>query len=255
VFDLDLGMTWHSFHPHAQRWRFANDTIDVRSIGPAESFVLETAAPPVLLLSPDLERAQDPDHRPHDATEYHLRGDFLVHCHVEMHMMQGLVALVRSQQTVWLTPVQAHHLSTTIGLATDPGGNACPAVQLDRCATAIGGRWDELPGLPEITFMHAVLLANSSRLLFWGYGPRADQSRLWDQSTGLYTQPANQPAAVWPDENIWSGAHAPLNDAVGTVLIHGGFYFDTAPPKTPDTERRAFLFDPTTSTWSQAANL
>jgi plastocyanin len=255
VFDLDLGMTWHNFHPHAQRWRFANDTIDVRSIGPAESFVLETAAPPVLLLSPDLERAQDPDHRPHDATEHHLRGDFLVHCHVEMHMMQGLVALVRSQQTVWLTPAQAHQLSTTIGLAIDPGGNACPAVQLDRCATAIGGRWDELPGLPEITFMHAVLLANSSRLLFWGYGPRADQSRLWDQSTGLYTQPANQPAAVWPDQNIWSGAHAHLDDAVGTVLIHGGFYFDTAPPKTPDTERRAFLFDPATSTWSQAANL
>lgn len=54
---------------------------------------METTAPPVLLLSPDLQRAQERRHRPKDATEYHLSGDFLVHCHVEMHMMQGLVAL------------------------------------------------------------------------------------------------------------------------------------------------------------------
>ena len=50
VFDLDLGMNWHNFHPHGQRWRFANQTIDVRSIGPAEPFIVETEAPPVLLL-------------------------------------------------------------------------------------------------------------------------------------------------------------------------------------------------------------
>lgn len=103
--------------------------------------------------------------------------------------------------------------------------------------------------------MHAVLLANSSHLLFWGYGPQGDQSRVWDQATGLYTQPTNQPVAAWPDENIWSGAHAHLNDAAGTILVHGGFYFDSAPPKTPNTERRAFLFDPTALTWAQAADL
>src|SRR5262245_66695353 len=71
--------------------------------------------------------------------------------------------------------------------------------------------------------MHAVLLANSSRILFWGDGQRADQSRLWDQSTGLYTHPANQPIAIAADENIWSGAHAHLNDAAGTILVHGGY--------------------------------
>src|SRR5689334_13276464 len=156
-------MGWHNFHTHAQRWRFADETIDVRSIGPAESFVVETVAPPVLLLPEHIHHCQHHDHRPHDAREYHLRADFLVHCHVEMHMMAGLVAVLRVHQTVWLTNHQRHELETTTGLPVDPGGNACPVVAPDRCATSVVGRWEELPGLPEITFMHAVLLANSSK--------------------------------------------------------------------------------------------
>jgi plastocyanin len=250
VFNLDLGMNWHNFHPHAQRWRFANQMVDVRSIGPAESFLVETEAPPVLLLPGEFEHC----HHPHkDAKEYHLRGDFLVHCHVEMHMMQGLVALLRSRQVVFLTPHEKHAIEAQIGLALDPGGNSCPAVQLDRCANAVGGRWEELSGLPGVTFMHAVLLANASRILFWGYGQRTDQSRLWDQVTGLYTQPANQPIAIAADENIWSGAHAQLNEGAGTVLVHSGYM--TGGGVTADTERRAFLFDPTTNTFAHASEL
>ena len=254
VFNLDLGMTWHNFHPHAQRWHFANQAIDVRGIGPAESFIVETEAPPVLLLPPGLEHCHEP-HKGADA--YHLCGDFLVHCHVEMHMMQGLVALLRSLQTVYLTPDQAQELGTQIGLALDPGDNSCSAVQLDRCANAVGGRWEELPGLPEKTFMHAVLLPNSSRLLFWGYDnpTNVDQTRIWDQTTGLYTQPVNQPQSLAADENIWSGAHAHLNDAAGTILVHGGFYYNANPPRTPDTERRAFLFDPITNTFTHASEM
>jgi FtsP/CotA-like multicopper oxidase with cupredoxin domain len=255
IFNLDLSMNWHNFHLHGQRWRFADQTIDVRGLSPAESFIVDTTAPPVLLLSEELEECQHPEHRPKGAKPYHLRGDFLVHCHVEMHMMMGLAALLRSHQTVWLTPKQAKDLSTEIGLALDPGDNACPNVTSDRCQTAMGGRWEELPGLPQITFMHAVLLAESTRILFWGYGPMADQSRMWDQATGLYTVPANQPQAVTPDENIWSGAHAHLNDSADTILIHGGFYNSPAPPRTINTERRAFTFDPATSTWSLAADL
>jgi FtsP/CotA-like multicopper oxidase with cupredoxin domain len=250
VFNLDLGMNWHNFHPHGQRWQFADQTIDVRSIGPAESFTVETEAPPVLLLPPELEHCRHPHN---GAKEYHLRGDFLVHCHVEMHMMSGLVALLRSHQSVYLTLKEANQVGAQVGLALDPGDNSCPKVQLDRCANAVGGRWEELPGLPEITFMHAVLLANSSRVLYWGYGQRADQTRLWDQATGLYTQPANQPIAIEADENIWSGAHAHLNDTVGTVILHGGFM--TGGGVDADTERRAFLFDPTTNTFTSASNL
>ncbi len=250
VFNLDLGMNWHNFHPHAQRWQFADQTIDVRSIGPAESFIVETEAPPVLLLPPEFEHC----HQPHKGSrEYHLRGDFLVHCHVEMHMMQGLVALVRSHQTVHLTSEEVQDLKASTGLALDPGDNACPAVQIDRCANAVGGRLEDLPGLPEITCMHAVLLPNSSRILFWGYGQRSDQCRLWDQVTGLYTQPTNQPIVIASDENIWSGAHAHLNDANGTALIHSGFM--TGLGISADTERRSFLFDPTTNTFAPASNL
>ncbi len=250
VFNLDLGMAWHDFHPHAQRWQFADQMIDVRSIGPAESFIVETEAPHALLLAPPFEHC----HKPHKgAKAFHLRGDFLVHCHVEMHMMQGLVALLRSHQTVYLTHKEAQTLGADVGLALDPGDNACPKVQLDRCANTVGGRWEELPGLPEVTFMHAVLLPESSRVLYWGYGQRADQSRLWDQATGLYTQPSNQPIAVAPDENIWSGAHAFLNDAAGIVLVHGGFMIGGG--VSADTERRAFLFNPTINTFTHASEL
>jgi FtsP/CotA-like multicopper oxidase with cupredoxin domain len=250
VFDLDLGMGWHNFHPHSQRWRFADQMIDVRSIGPAESFFVETEAPPVLLFPPKFAHCGKP-HK--GATAYHLRGDFLVHCHVEMHMMQGLAGLVRSHQTVYLTPAEAHQLETEIGLALDPGGNDCPAITPDRCASAVGGQWEELPNLPDVTFMHAVLLANSSRILFWGYGQRTDQSRLWDQATGLYTQPANQPISIAADENLWSGAHAQLNDAQGTILAHSGFM--TGPGVTANTERRSFLFNPATNTFAAGADL
>jgi hypothetical protein len=255
VFNLDLSMNWHNFHPHAQRWRFAGETIDVRGISPAESFAIETTAPPVIILPPALEAAQKPEHRHKHAQLYHLRGDFLVHCHVEMHMMMGLAALVRSHQTVWLTPAEADELRNTIGLPLDPGPhhNDCPAVVLDRCQQAIGGIWEELPGLPQITFMHAVLLANSTRILYWGYGQRADQTRLWDQATGLYTSPANQPIAIATDENIWSGAHAQLNDAQGTVLVHSGFM--TGGGVSVDTERRAVVFNPGTNLFSGAGAL
>ena len=259
VFNLDLGMGWHNYHTHGQRWRFANETIDVRSIGPAESFVVETTAPAVLLLPPEIEKKQHPDHRHHHAKPYHLRGDFLFHCHVEMHMMQGLTGLVRSRQTVWLTPAEAAMLEAQTGLPLDMGDNDCPPIQLDRCANSMGGKWEELPGLPQITMMHTVLLANSSRVLFWGYGPRADQARIWDQTTGLYTAPVNQPQALSADENIWSGAHAYLNDVAGTILLFGGFISTSTrpipPPWSADTERRAFLFNPTTNSFSHAADL
>jgi FtsP/CotA-like multicopper oxidase with cupredoxin domain len=258
VFNLDLSMGWHNFHTHAQRWQFANQTIDVRSLGPAESFIVETEAPPVLLLPPGYEHCHQ---RHRGSREYHLRGDFLVHCHVEMHMMAGLVALLRSHQTVHLTASESTKLEAEVGLPLDPGDNSCPVVQLDRCASSVGGRWEELPGLPQITFMHAVLLPNSQRILYWGYGPRADQSRIWDQTTGLYTQPANQPQIVQADENIWSGAHAHLNDAKGTVLVHGGMIDardangNPLPPRSNDTERRAFTFDPAALTWTPTADL
>jgi hypothetical protein len=243
VFNLDLSMGWHNFHTHAQRWNFAGEPIDIRSIGPAESFTFETTAPPVLLLPPAIEKHQHQQHHRHGAHPYKLRGDFLVHCHVEMHMMAGLVAVVRAFQTVWLTSAEKHQLEQETGLPLDPGTNDCPDVDLDHCEKSVGGQWQLVPGTSQITMMHAVLLPNTTRMLYWGYGPRPDQSRLWDAATGVYSSPSNQPADVTPDENIWSGSHAYLDDASGTILEAGGFT-DTAP------ERHAFLFDPPTLQWS-----
>jgi plastocyanin len=249
VFNLDMSMGWHNFHTHGQRWRFASETIDVRSIGPAESFVVETTAPPVLLLPPSIEKHQHQQGHRHGAHAYHVRGDFLFHCHVEMHMMAGLAGVVRAQQTLWLTAAEKQQIEQTTGLPLDPGDNKCCDVDLDHCEKAVGGEWQPVPGTSEITMMHAVLLPNTTKMLYWGYGPRTDQSRIWDEATGVYSQPANQPQVITADENIWSGSQAYLDDANGTILEAGGLI------SSPDTERRAFLFDPPTLLWSAATDM
>lgn len=179
---------------------------------------------------------------------FRLRGDFLFHCHSVTDLSEGLAGLVRSMQTVWLTPAEAARIEAQGGLPLDSGDNSCPAVDFDRCEKVKNGVWEEVPNSPEVTFMHAVLLPNSTRVLFWGYGPQADQARIWDQVTGAYSQPTNQPADISADQNLWSGSHAYLNDAAGTILAFGG-------NGGGDTERRAFLFDPASRAFSHANEL
>jgi plastocyanin len=256
VFNLDTSPVWHNFHPHAMIWSFAGQSIDVRSIGPAESFVAETQVPPVILLDEDMAKMQDPATRPKNAKLYRLKGDFLFHCHVHHHMMNGMVGLVRAKQSLWLTEELAHEISHRIGLAIDDGTNACPDVDPHPCKVHGIGRWEEVAGNPEVTFMHSVLLPNTKKVLYWGY-TRDDQSRLWDYSTpaGAYSAPANQPASL-PGldadlSDLWSAEHTFLNDANGRLLVHGGF---TGPGTSLAGNVRAFLFDPTTETWSQTGN-
>ena len=165
VFNLDLGMNWHNFHLHAQRWTFAHENIDVRSIGPAESFIVDTVAPPALLLPLDIEKRQDSRHRPKDAKKYVLCGDFLFHCHVEMHMMQGLAGLVRAKQTVWLTDAQVTQLKATIGFPTETCDNSCPSVDHHRCEQFLCGEWKLVPASPAVCMMHACLLPGTQKLL------------------------------------------------------------------------------------------
>jgi len=65
VFNLDLGEQWHNFHTHGQRFRVGNDG---RSLDPAESFVVDTLVPPVILLP-------DCDHHSHyDGSHDHHIG-------------------------------------------------------------------------------------------------------------------------------------------------------------------------------------
>lgn len=248
VFNLDLGMAWHNFHTHAQRWTFGGETMDTRSIGPAESFVVETVAPPPVLLPEAIQATQAPASRPASAKPYRLRGDFLLHCHVEMHMQQGLAGLVRSHQTVWLTAAQRQQLENEMGLPLDPGDNACPVLVPGRCDVASCGRWEEVPGAPGVTMMHSALVPGTTKVLFWGYG-RADQTRLWDYGAApAYSSPANQPVDVAPvvgdfnSSNLHSAAHAYLSD--GRLLAHGG---------ETQGDQQSFLFTPGTLTWSRTA--
>lgn len=248
VFNLDTSVTWHNFHPHAMRWRFAGENIDTRSMGPAESFVVETEFPPVLLLTEEEARIQDPDCRPKEAKLYRLKGDFMFHCHVHHHMMNGMVGLVRSKQSVWLTDEMAHEISHRTGLPLDDGTNSCPDVDPHPCRVHGGGRWEQIAGEPEVTFMHSVLLPNTQRVVYWGY-TRADQSRVWDYSTpgGAYMPPANQPASLpgldVNTSDLWSAEHALLDTPEGLVLIHGGF-----------SPNRAFNFNPAILTWSEVGS-
>jgi hypothetical protein len=76
----------------------------------------------------DEEKAQDPAHRPPGAKLRHLKGDFMFHCHVHHHMMNGMIGLVRARQSIWLTEDMAHEISHRTGLPLDDGTNSCPDV-------------------------------------------------------------------------------------------------------------------------------
>jgi FtsP/CotA-like multicopper oxidase with cupredoxin domain len=67
---LDIGNEFHTFHVHGHRWVEPDGVPrDTRSIGPAESFEVRW-------------REESP-------------GTWLYHCHVEVHMMDGMIGLYR----------------------------------------------------------------------------------------------------------------------------------------------------------------
>jgi FtsP/CotA-like multicopper oxidase with cupredoxin domain len=66
---LAIGDDHHTFHVHGHRWHVPGGTEDVRTIGPAESFAVRW-------------REDVP-------------GTWLYHCHVEGHMMNGMIGIYR----------------------------------------------------------------------------------------------------------------------------------------------------------------
>jgi FtsP/CotA-like multicopper oxidase with cupredoxin domain len=66
---LTLGDEFHTFHVHGHRWRRAGVPEDTRTVGPAESFKIRW-------------REDAP-------------GTWMYHCHLESHMMQGMIGLYR----------------------------------------------------------------------------------------------------------------------------------------------------------------
>lgn len=248
IFNLDVGHNWHNFHPHATRWTFAGENIDVRSMGPAESFTAETTIPQAIDNLPShIQSIQTAATKPKGAKLYHIKGEYIFHCHVGSHTENGMVGLVRSKESIWLTPKMKEELESTRGLIINDFKNSCPVVDKDRCKKHGEGEWKIVTSAPEVTQMHAVLLPKTEKVLYWGY-TRVDQTRIFDYSTlvGAVSSPTNQPASL-PGEtasssDLWSGEHALFDDANGTVLAHGGL---TAGSK------RSFLFNPQTETWSK----
>lgn len=97
--------------------------------------------------------------------------------------------------------------------------------------------------------MHACLLPGTQRVLYFGYGDtRDDLSRIFDYSVdpGAVVPTANQPFDVTqpvhdrPLANIWSAEHEFLDDASGTVVVHGGF-----------TPRETYQFDSGPLAWTR----
>src|SRR5436190_5565122 len=244
VFNLDIGTNGHNFHAHGMRWKFAGTNIDTRSFGPGESFVVEATIPPVVLLTEDEAMIQKPDCRPKEAKLFSIKGDFLFHCHEQVCLLGGMAGLVRSRQTLWLTPEMADSIKHRTGLPIDDGRNTCPNVEVDPCGVDRIGHWEEVAGAPEVLLMHSILLPNAKQVLFWGQ-TRPDQARIWDYSTpaGSFISPNNQTADLTANSDLWSAAHALLDTPEGTLLVHGGF-----------TGGGAFTFDPSTLKYAQVGS-
>ena len=130
VFNLDLGTLWHNFHPHAQRWQWEHEHVDTRSLGPAESFVATTVAPDVLL-PPCRERPIPP----RELVEFNACAEYPVHCHVEHHMMSGMVALYgRASGSTQQEGVRGARLPVAGPLLRRAARHPCPEADHDRCA-------------------------------------------------------------------------------------------------------------------------
>ncbi len=95
---------------------------------------------------------------------------------------------------------------------------------MERCAKKAIGTLEKLPVDPVKVFMHAALLPNTNKVLYWGKAEDDQQSRIFDADTGLVSAPANQPSAFEPIEwDLWSAGHAFLDTPEGHLLAHGGF--------------------------------
>ena len=283
VFNLDLGMMWHNFHLHGQRWNSGGEMIDTRSLGPAESFVADSVVPPVILWPPPFDCDCEPqknhdepgaqlpvheikataelhtNHQPHQQIsesasskkphpkrrKYKLQGDFLFHCHVEMHMMQGMAALVRSIQEVELTEAEAQKICFHLPKIRL---QHCPDVDHHTCKSEGNDSWELLSNSP-IFIVHGALLPNGRVLVFSGAVESSHyplEARIWNPATKLMTAPV-----IPLPEDLFCSGHTFLPD--GRLLIIGGdshahppgvvhaaqqnnhCYFFTPDPGNPDT--------------------
>ena len=175
-----------------------------------------------------------------------LKGDFVFHCHVHHHMMNGMIGLVRARQSLWLTDDMAHEISHRTGLAAGRRQQCvsrCRSASVSRSRRrALGRRCPARPRSPSCT-----RCCCRPRSACSTGATRATISRAYGTTRrlrGSYMPPANQPAddpvLDAGNSNMWSAEHTVLDTAAGTVLIHGGF-----------SPNKSFAFDPATLTWTR----
>lgn len=268
VFNLDLSMVWHNFHLHGQRWRWGNEWIDTRSFGPAESFVADTIVPPVILQPLPLEceckpheyteahplpmsdgehehpshssqsrgkhkySSQDayPDQYLEKRKKYRLQGDFLIHCHVEMHMMEGMAALLRVMQEVELSEKELDRICYQLPTVRV---HECPDVEHHPCGGDGEDGWELLEPSP-IFVVHGALLNTGHVLLFSGAAERNYplEARIYEPVTRQI-----MPGVINLPEDFFCCGHTFLPD--GRLIIIGG---DTN--GAGHTNNRCFIFTP-----------
>ncbi|SCY11334.1 Multicopper oxidase with three cupredoxin domains (includes cell division protein FtsP and spore coat protein CotA) [Nitrosospira sp. Nl5] len=302
VFNLDLSMVWHNFHLHGQRWRWGNEWVDTRSLGPAESFVADTVVPPVILQPLPLECGCEPrdGHEGHDPMQgdenedehgshgrpreepetrasgsvahahtlhasmpgtsvgspkpeskhehskdesdpypgrskkkcrkYQLQGDFLIHCHVEMHMMEGMAAVLRATQEVELSDEELEKICYQLPTVH---AHQCPEVEHHPCGGDGEDSWELLEPSP-IFVVHGALLNTGHVLLFSGAAERNYplEARIWDPATKQI-----MPGVIPLPEDFFCSGHIFMAD--GRLLVVGG---DTN--GAGHTNNRCFIFTP-----------
>jgi FtsP/CotA-like multicopper oxidase with cupredoxin domain len=151
LLNLDVGDTWHNFHPHAARWKLPSPpggATDVHPLSPVEGFTIDTVVPEPVRL-PDFVAAEPATA---GARQVPVRGDFLFHCHLEEHMMLGLAGLVRARQRIWVTADSLDRLPFELPY---DDGDCCADVDgtLD-CGPAASPQWHEtMPGMGAMAGM------------------------------------------------------------------------------------------------------
>lgn len=173
-----------------------------------------------------------PDRR-RKCRRYRLQGDFLIHCHVEMHMMEGMAAILRAIQEVELSEDEVERICYQLPHVRV---HECPEAGHQPCGGDGEDSWELLDASPIFT-VHGALLHTGHVLLFSGAAERNYplEGRIWDPASKQI-----MPGVITLPEDFFCSGHTFLPD--GRLLVVGG---DTN--GAGHTNNRCFIFTPDTA--------